>query len=231
MEILENDASLSTRDKILQYLLLSRSDSSGGRTIKEIALAHELSVNAARQYLVILEKEGFVSQKERKGETGRPARVYYLTEDAIEVFPKVYKDFSLSLISQIKKELGVKTAKKILEGVGKGLAKELKEEMRHDLEGCKDTDPLKHRLECIVKIYKKYGKYPELIEDENSFGLKNYNCLVYGLTKEDPIVCLVDEVMVSELAGSKAIKEKCIRDGDECCLYRIQKPKKSNENS
>ena len=82
-----------------------------------------------------------------------------------------------------------------------------------------------HSTDSIKKVYEIYGKFPELHEEEDSFTLKNYNCLVFSVAKEDPLVCAVDEKIITELAGVPAQKEKCIREGDECCLYRLKKAK------
>jgi len=90
----------STRDKIMQFLLLNRSKSDESLnycTIKDIADDLGLSTNAARQYMLVLEKDGFVTRMEKKGITGRPAMTYALNETALESFPKIYKDFTLSL--------------------------------------------------------------------------------------------------------------------------------------
>jgi predicted ArsR family transcriptional regulator len=224
MASLEKDISLSTREKILQYLLLNRSNKSDCCTVKDIALALSLSTNAARQYLVILEKEGLVVRTEKKGITGRPAMLYSLHEDALDTFPKQYVDFGVKLIEEVKEQFGEQETLKMLKKVGEKIADEVMPMLRENIEKSGGSlDSVEDRLKSIVKIYHEYGKYPELIEDENSFGLKNYNCLVFGIAKEDPLVCKVDETIVSELAGKRATKERCIRDGDDCCLYRIRK--------
>ena len=95
--------------------------------------------------------------------------------------------------------------------------------MQDSLEKGETLDTLDKRLKSINKVLHKYGKYPHLVEDETSYSFKNYNCLVYGIVKANPLVCKVDETIMSELAGKKAVKEKCIRDGDAYCLYRIMK--------
>ena len=71
----------STRQKILQYMLLHSTPSSGGLTVKEIADELKISINATRQYLIILEKEGYVIRKTQTGSTGRPAILYSESED------------------------------------------------------------------------------------------------------------------------------------------------------
>ncbi len=215
---------ISTRDKVLQFLLLHRS-SGESSTIKEIADELDISINATRQYLIVLEKEGLVIKSQKKGVSGRPAMEYTITEDALGVFPKTYADFSVKLISEIKDRVGVTETKNILREVGKRIVEEIRGEVEAELKPGNDQDPLRNRLEAITKFYVKYGKYPELIEEEDSFALKNFNCLIYEIAKADPLVCTVDETIVSELVGKKAVKEKCLRAGDDCCLYRIKKSK------
>ncbi|UCG03825.1 MAG: ArsR family transcriptional regulator [Candidatus Heimdallarchaeota archaeon] len=217
---------LSTRDKILQYLLQHR-PSENASTIKEIADELDISINATRQYLIVLEKEGFVAKSQKKGSSGRPAMGYTITEEALSAFPKTYADFSVKLITELKDHIGVQETNEILKKVGKRIADEVRDEVEAEIKPDKDLDPLRNRLEAVTKIYLKYGKYPELVEDEDSFALKNLNCLIYEIAKADPLVCTVDETIVSELVGKKAIKEKCLRQGDECCLYRIKKSQKS----
>ena len=213
----------STRDKILQFLLVSSSSDGGTRTVKDISDFLEISINATRQYLIILEKEGLVVRTQKKSTTGRPAILYSLHESALEKFPKTYLDFSLKLLTEIQNKIGNKETIELLKNVGKQIAEEVKPMMEEYIEKGGSMESLRDRLHSILKVYEKYGKYPELIEDDDSFGLKNYNCLVFGVAKENPLVCNVDTTIVTELSGVPAVKEKCLRDGDECCLYRIKK--------
>ncbi|MFX0125438.1 MAG: helix-turn-helix transcriptional regulator [Candidatus Hodarchaeota archaeon] len=213
---------VTTREKILQFLLQNRS-SEETSSIKEIADKLDISINATRQYLIVLEKEGLVVKSQKKGASGRPAMGYAITEDALGVFPKNYADFSVKLINEIRERIGVSKTNEILIEVGKRIADEIRDEVEAEIKPGTDIDPLQNRLEAVAKIYLKYGKYPELVEEEDSFALKNLNCLIYEIAKADPLVCTVDETIVSELVGKKAIKEKCLRQGDECCLYRIKK--------
>jgi len=225
---LEMVGNKTSRDKILQFLLVRGSDDGGARTVKDISDYLEISINATRQYLIILEKEGLVVRTQKKSTTGRPAILYSLHESALEKFPKTYLDFSLKLLSEIQNKLGNEETIELLQNVGKKIAEEVKPMMEEYMEKGGSIESLRDRLNSIIKIYEKYGKYPELLEDDDSFGLKNYNCLVFGVAKENPLVCNVDETIVSELAGVPCKKELCLRNGDDCCLYRIKKkhPKK-----
>ncbi|MHA2156281.1 MAG: helix-turn-helix transcriptional regulator [Candidatus Hodarchaeales archaeon] len=220
---METDATASSKDKILQYLLLSGSTTDESCTVKEIAAHLSISINATRQYLIVLEKEGLVVRTTQKSTTGRPAILYSLHPDAIEEFPKTYRDFSIKLLAEVQERIGTQATIELLREVGKQIADEVQPSIRENIEPGGSYDSLRDRLKSVVKVYQLYGKFPELLEDDISFALKNYNCLIFGVAKENPLACTVDESIVSELVGATAVKEKCIREGDECCLYRIKK--------
>ncbi len=219
----EREAFLAKREKILQYLLFNRSPTSEICSAKEIALALSLSATGLRHYLNMLENEGIITHTEKQGKTGRPAMLYSLTEAGLNTFPKAYTDFSLSLLDEIKNRFGKRVTIEILESIGAKKAKKMIQRMIANLEEKNSFDSLHHRLQSIVEIFHEYGKFPELIEEELSFILKNYNCLYYDIAKEEALVCKVTETLISELTNNKATKKKCIRDGDDCCLFSIKK--------
>ena len=203
--------------------MTNRTDKERATTVKEIAAELDISVNAARQYLVNLEKEGLVVRYQKKSKTGRPAMAYALHESAIETFPKQYVDFSVKMLAELRDRFGVNLTQEVLVNVGKQIAEEVMPVLKEMLGDDPANVPLGKRIEAVTQILKDYGKFPSLIETEHSYDVQNFNCLVYGVVKEDALVCKVDETIMSELIGKKCEKTKCIRDGDECCLYRIMK--------
>ncbi len=213
-----------TRRKILQHLLVEANfKESEGSSIKDIADTLGLSLNAIRQHLTILETEELVLRRERRGITGRPAIVYYLHENAMDTFPKVYVEFTLDLLEEMEQEFGADSTVDILDRIGVKIADRIIEEMniQYNIDFC--SLPLRERMEYVIKIFDYYGKYPDLIEENNCYAMKNYNCLVYKLTKVNALVCKVDEAILRELFGQPVKKELCLREGDNYCLYRIRK--------
>jgi len=151
--------------------------------------------------------------------------IYSLTEIGLNVFPKAYTEFSISLLNEIKSRFGKRVCVEILESIGTKNAKKMTRRMINNLEEGMSFNSLQQKLHSIVEVFHEYGKFPELIEDESSFSLKNYNYLYYDIIKEEPLVCKVTETIITELINDRVIKEKCIRDGCECCLFRIMKDK------
>ena len=223
MLTLDRESSITTREKVLRYLLLNSSYSNKCCIIKEIAIALDLSDNSIRKHLVILEKERLIVRTPKKGVTGRPAMLYTLHEDALETFPKVYAEFFKQLFKEIVEKFGETPTQDLLEKIGIKMAKDMQNRIDAKLVNKKPIKSLKQKLEYIIKVFEEYDRFPELIEDNGSFSLKNYNCLLYNVIQEYPLVCVYDQVLIDKLIGRKTTKVKCISWGDTYCLFRVKK--------
>ena len=216
-------SSIPTRDKILEYFLVNRSGTKEGHPIREIAQAFNLSRTSTRNYLILLEKMGLIIRTEQKQKTGRPIMLYTLHENAIEVFPKIYNDFALNLLKAFKKKYGNGETDLLLKQVGRKMANQILDVTKGELEHTPPFLKSNQKLKKIFNYFEKNGSFPEMTEEDTFYVLKNYNCLMYRIAKPEPLVCKVGEALISELAESKVVKEKCIREGDPYCSFRIQK--------
>jgi predicted ArsR family transcriptional regulator len=168
-------------------------------------------------------KEDLLVQSTKKSTTGRPAKLYTLHENALEFFPKDYPDFSVRLISELRKKYGTQETYDLLNDVWDAIVSEMMEETLDQPDNEISSDDIEKRLKVVTNFFRNYGKYPELIEDDNSFALKNYNCLLFDIAKVDPLICKADKSLLEKMVGQNSIKERCIRDGDPYCLYRFRK--------
>ncbi|MFW9992386.1 MAG: helix-turn-helix transcriptional regulator [Candidatus Odinarchaeota archaeon] len=227
-----DDTYLSTREKIMHYLLKHSSPNQHRYcTVKKMAKELDISENGVRQHLSILEKEDLVtrgilhdeSPDDSNKRTGRPAIVYYLNENALDHFPKDYANFAVNLLAEVEKEFGQDALVKVLKNVGKKIAADIRKAFNIP-EEVKSPEELKDQIKIVKHILDIYGKYPLLEETEDSFLIRSFNCLVYGVVKEVPHVCRVDETIMAELLTFKPVKEKCLMQGDGYCQYRIMKP-------
>jgi predicted ArsR family transcriptional regulator len=211
----------SSQRNILEYLLVSpsRENTLYGNSIQEIATAVELSTNAVRKYLDELEKGKFVIKYTQKRDIGRPILLYSLHENALMLFPKLYAEFAVSLITELKNELGESRTRKILSEVGKTIGKDL----LIDNSKNKDQITIEQRIMALVKIFEDFGKFPTVLEDEEYYYIRNSNCLLYSVVKKHSIVCEVDSNIVSVLLQTQPDKQHCLKDGDPFCQYRIKK--------
>lgn len=96
--VLEGDS----RRQVLTQLLEHKS----GTTVDEVITSVGLSRTAVNQHLMVLEREGYVRKAASRRTGGRPGRVYVLTEDGTNLFPKKYAWFSRLLIQTLREQLG-----------------------------------------------------------------------------------------------------------------------------
>jgi predicted ArsR family transcriptional regulator len=199
----------------------SLSDENADFTVKAIASSLDLSTNVVWNYLVTLEKEGFVYKKEKKGKTGRPAMVYSISEKGIELFPKTYMEFCITVLDEIKIMYGEEGLQMLFSNIGKKKALDINDQMKNQLSD--DVGSLELKLNKLVGILEEQGTFPKLDENKTTYALTNYNCLMHGVAKVNPMICKVDETMMYELIGQSVFKEKCIGKGDGYCRFRIKK--------
>lgn len=220
-----NNLSFSARERILRFLMTqgSMSDENADLTVKKIAQKIDLSTNVVWNYLVVLEKEGFITKKRKKGRTGRPAMVYSISEKGLELFPKTYMEFCITILDEIKEMYGEEELQKMFSNIGKKLAIDMRNQMRPHLQDRTTLNNLKLKLENLMEIFEQHGTYPKLVETDTSFTITNYNCLMHGVAKANPMICTVDETIFHDIIGQQVIKEKCFGDGDKYCLFRIEK--------
>jgi predicted ArsR family transcriptional regulator len=222
---LESKPFLTTRDKILRHLLIHCSNPCDYKkcTAKGIAEALNLTPNGVRQHIGILEKDNLVILKEKKGKAGRPAIVYSLHENAIESFPKSYAEFGTELLNEVITKYGKDEAINLLKILGKKKAREVIKAIPNGINDIKSIEYLNAKIRIIMKIFNQIGKYAEMIEEEDYYLIKTHNCLLYQIYKGNPLICNIDETLLTEIFDHVPIKDKCIRDGDGYCLYRITK--------
>jgi predicted ArsR family transcriptional regulator len=220
------DTFVTKRELILHHLLRNCSSPKEFCTIKSIASAVSLSPTGTRHYLTILENEGLVTHSEKQRKSGRPARIFSLTTRGFNAFPKAYTEFSFDLLDEVKTQFGESAAINLLEQIGRKKAIKISSKLKERGIAIESSGSLKKMLMELVDVFEEEGTFPELIEDNKSFILKNYNCLFYDIAMKEPLVCKLTETLMAQLTNNVAVKEKCLKDGDDCCLFRI---KKNNE--
>ncbi|MHA1977342.1 MAG: helix-turn-helix transcriptional regulator [Candidatus Hodarchaeales archaeon] len=222
MPSIVNEQTFPTRERILRHLMLHGAtlEEKYNCTIKNISKVIGLSSNVIWNHLVSLEREGVVKRVERHGKTGRPALVFSLTDKGFELFPKSYMELSIQILNEINELHGEDEIKRIFSNIGKKLAENVQKQMSQV--PSKSTS-MKAKLTALVSVLREHGTFHELLEDKDSFALKNYNCLSLGVVKINPLVCTIDETLIEEIFSQIPIKEKCIGDGDEFCVFRLKK--------
>ena len=196
----------STRELVLKMLLNHQRC-----TINDLAELVNINPISVRHHIAKLEAENLVSSEEERHGVGRPRRVYLLTEQGMERFPKPLPDTYRNICWTRSKTPYRKTRlKKIVQEMGSGMVDEFTEVDFGKL-------ALDERVELARQLLTNQGFMIEIKKENNSYEIKEISCPYAHIGKEHPEVCIVDETMITTLLASPVEKTHCILDGDKYC--------------
>jgi predicted ArsR family transcriptional regulator len=195
----------STRGKII--MLLRRA----ARTVEELAQALNLTDNAVRAHLVILERDGLVRQQGVRHGAGKPAFVYELTPETEQLFPKAYGAVLRELLHALKEHLPPNEVETLLRTVGGHIAGQWNI----------PSGDLHARLEAAVNVLDELGGMAELELCEDTYSIRGYSCPLAALVPGHPEVCHLAETLLTELVGLP-IQEQCDTSETPHCCFVVQ---------
>jgi predicted ArsR family transcriptional regulator len=192
----------STRGKII--MLLRRAS----RTVEELAQALNLTDNAVRTHLVILERDGLVRQQGVRHGAGKPTFVYELAPETEQLFPKAYGSVLREFLQVLKERLPPNEVETVLRIVGRRIAGQR----------TIPSGDLRTRLEAAVNVLDELGGMAELELCEGSYAIHGYSCPLAAAVPGHPEVCHLAETLLTELVGVP-VHEQCeYGETPHCCF-------------
>ncbi|MBP3038645.1 transcriptional regulator [Bacillaceae bacterium Marseille-Q3522] len=197
-------------------LILELMKQYGQVTIMELAEQLKISEMAVRKHIQALESDLLVQSKMKKQTLGRPSKVYQLSQQGEDLFPKKYKEFSLELLQQLK-EMG-QTA--LIEEIMKRRKEKQLTPYLHL--GVKMT--MSERIRALKRLQKKEGFMPEVRVEKDKVHFKEYNCPYTEIAKDFPTLCQCEKQFIQSFLQVKELKrEAWMANGDSCCHYSFTK--------
>jgi predicted ArsR family transcriptional regulator len=194
-----------TTSKLLSLLRRSR------LTITALADALHLTDNAVRTHIAALERDGIVEHVGTERRTGgKPARVYGLTGEGEELFPKAYALVLGGLVEELARVGGWERATTLLRAVGQRAAPAASAASA-DREG---------RVAAAATALRSLGGDVEVQRTERGYTLQGYGCPLSAVTMKHPEVCALARALVEEITG-QSVTECCERNGRPRCRFRI----------
>lgn len=205
----------NSQEQVLTQLLECKS----GMTVDELVDSVALSRSAVNQHLVALERDGYIRKAPARKTKGRPGRVYVLTEEGTNLFPKKYSWFSRVLLQGLRKQVGDEALAKYMYDLGVDLSAiaipRLVGKTRVE------------RVVEIVKIMNEAGFVARTIDPDEGDKLPRVeckNCVYHDLSKEFTEVCRFDIGFLSGLMGAEVEHQTCMQRGGEACRFRFKPP-------
>ncbi|HEX5131745.1 MAG TPA: methanogen output domain 1-containing protein [Candidatus Krumholzibacteria bacterium] len=195
--------------------ILLRIKQSGGSTIAEIAAHLSISDEGARQHLILLERQGWVSRRPQHasdGKSGRPASVYEVSQAGEDFFPKRYADLSIALVDLVRETYGEAAVKNALASITDKWVAEWEPKLR--------GKTLDERLELLKSYYMEDDPFIT-IERNGHVALVERNCPFRDVAMQRPQLCSISTNTLSRLLGHRVSRARTFQNGDGCCEFRI----------
>jgi predicted ArsR family transcriptional regulator len=216
----------ATKQKIMEILL------EGPRSLGEITDKLQIQKSAVRVHLQSLQSEKTVESHFKIERLGRPRKIYSLTENGRELFPRKY-DLILSLIlKKITETNGKEQARKIIESVADDMATNIRYEIEKN--GISSLDSFEESLKIFNSVSNEMGFASSITkEHDGNFSVLSKNCILHkvALNHQD-VIChgLHDRMIMRSLSGGKKKQQQrnmnvelkeCIALGDNFSRHAI----------
>ena len=194
-----------TRSELLRLLRRSR------HTVTSLAESLKLTDNAVRTHVVGLQRDGLVEHVGTQRDTGgKPARVYALTAEGEELFPKAYALVLGGLVDEIARKEGRERAIELLRSVGR--------QVGASAGAAEDGEA---RAAAAARALRGLGGDVQLLRNNGGWMLQGYACPLSAVAAKHPEVCQLARALVEEITG-RPVTECCDRTDRPRCRFQVE---------
>ena len=170
-----------------------------------------LTDNAVRGHVAALSREGLVHDAGVQRDTGgKPARLYALTREGEELFPKAYALVLSSLIEEIARTEGRDRALALMRSVGRRMAS-----------GAETRDDPEAGIAAARDALRSIGGDVTVTRTDHGWNVEGYACPFSAVTAEHAEVCEMARAMIEGITGLPV--SECCRRGDKPrCAFTIE---------
>ena len=203
----------ASTDKIL-FLLKSH----GPQSAAELGEQLQMTSMGARQHLMTLEADGWVSFNDEARGRGRPVRLWQLTEQAWQRFPDSHSELTLQLIDNIQQLFGEV-----------GMERLIAQREQQQLARYQQTlgnKGLSGRQEALRELRSREGYMAEIRrEEDGSWLLWESHCPICAAARSCRGFCRSELALFRQLLAPATVeREQYLLEGAHRCLYRITPP-------
>lgn len=201
----------SRQYQILTLLL----ENKAGLSIDEVVAKLNISRNAVQQHFMALERDGYIQTHVLNKTGGRPVRIFVLTEDGVNRFPKQYAWFSELILADLKNELGSEAFKRYLNKLAHYLSKSLLPQF--------EGKQLDERVERLLHVMDGLGFNARTItaSDSGTHTIEAYNCVYHDLAQKHEEICEFDRVLIASILDKTIDHVECMAKGGTVCRFKI----------
>ncbi len=187
------------------------------RTAVRVAAELDIQVSAARKHLDRLKEMGIVTERFESRGPGRPKKLYSLTDEGQELFPRRYDTVLGALLAKLVARHGDKSTEAVLEGVALDLAKSMGARPARD----------RAALSRIASGLDRLGFDVVMTRHAGVCTVTSANCpILKTATLHRELVCrgLHAEIIRAATNAPSVERGKWIVDGDPVCTHSFAVP-------
>lgn len=182
------------------------------QTITSLASALGLTDNAVRLHVAALRRDGIIADVGTQRDTGgKPARLYGLTREGEELFPKAYAFVLGRLVEEIVRTQGRARAVELLRAVGAHAAAGA---------GARTAANPQQRLEAAAGVFRTLGSDAHVDQTTDGWRVQAHGCPLSAVTAGHPEMCELGKALVEEVVGAP-VTECCERGARPRCSFTI----------
>lgn len=187
----------------------------GAASVQDLAEATGLTPMTIRHHLSILESDRVVKSKKQRGHVGRPRHVYFLTENALSLFPERYDELADRLLKGLK-ALGVdQEIAQVLQRMGREIARSYRKEV--------DGKSFEEKLDALIEALGNEGFLASWDKSQDGdYTLTEYSCPYFIVGQDHPEICQIDRQLITSILDTPVERETCMLHGDTNCRFHIQ---------
>ena len=190
----------------------------GPATVEELAQAMELTDNAVRAHLSVLERDGLVRARgpRREGSVGKPAILYEVTVAAETALSRAYVPVLTALLSSLADRLPIRELRAIMRDVGHRLAGG--SGASASTAGAPIT--MHARAQAASELLNALGGVTTVQRDGKGYRVAGASCPLSVAVSARPEVCEAVRSMLADVTGTE-VAECCQRGEKNRCSFAI----------
>ena len=182
----------------------------GASTVEELASQLQVTDNAVRTHLQLLEREGVVSATgSRQGPgAGKPAVTYAIATQAESSLSSAYAPVLSTLLQTLSERTSPAELDELLREVGRRLAPK------------EASGSLDKRVHAAAAILSSLGSELDVERTPDGYLLRGHACPLAAVVRDEPRACHAVEELVAAVVGTPA-RERCDRSAGARCRFEI----------
>jgi len=202
---------LGTRQEQILALLLGTKT---GLSIDVMAGKLDISRNAVKQHLTVLEKDLLIQAGKFNLTKGRPSRSYVLTDLGVNKFTKQYSWFCNLLISELKEEMGGEALAQFMSRLGRKIADSLAAQF-------KDQNTAE-KVQTLSAILHNLGYQATVEKHDGAMTINAVNCVFHDLAQEHTELCEFDRSLIRTLLDNPVEQIECMAKQGCACRFKTK---------